>query len=214
MSCQRQRLSLLGRCALGVAALALLGGSARADEDVSAARRHFEAGTRAFNVGEFENAAKEYREAYKLKPDPAILYNVAQSYRLAKNVEQALFFYRSYRRNASDLSHRRETDDRIGALELQLRQEQAPPNDVVKRVPAIEGKAPEPPPSEPKPSESPPATAQLDLTTTAPPPKPPVYRKWWLWTTAGVVVVGAGLGLGLGLKAGAPSTALGNHRVF
>ena len=35
----------------------------------------------------------------------------------------------------------------------------------------------------------------------APPPKPtPVYRKWWLWTAVGaVVVVGLGVGLGVGL---------------
>jgi tetratricopeptide (TPR) repeat protein len=217
MSYDHRRLSFFGPCLLGLVALAALGGAARADDDVAQARRHFEAGTRAFNVGEFDNAAKEYREAYKLKPDPAMLYNVAQSYRLAKNVEQALFFYRSYRRNSTDLAHRQETDARIAALELQLKQQQAPPNDVVNRVPAIDGKAPDPSPSAPKASEPAPVTTQLELTTPAPPPpKPPLYRTWWLWTATGVVVVGAGLGigLGLGLNTAAPSTALGNHKVF
>ncbi len=34
----------------------------------------------------------------------------------------------------------------------------------------------------------------------APPQKAPVYKKWWLWTTVGAVVVaGAGVGLGIGL---------------
>jgi tetratricopeptide (TPR) repeat protein len=31
------------------------------------------------------------------------------------------------------------------------------------------------------------------------PPKRPIYKKWWLWTTLGVVAVGVGLGVGLGL---------------
>jgi tetratricopeptide (TPR) repeat protein len=183
-----------------------LAGPALADEDVAAARRHFEAGTRAFNVGEFDSAAKEYREAYKLKPDPNILYNVAQSYRLAKNAEQALFFYRSYMRNANDPSHRQEIEERIRVLEDQLKQEQAPPNDIVRTAPA----------SDAKPQAKPATETRADLVTSAPPRRKPVYKQWWLWTVTGVAVVGAGLGvgLGLGLKPGAPSTPLGNHQVF
>jgi hypothetical protein len=73
----------------GIAGLCLLvlGGPAFADDDVATARRHFEAGRRAYNLGELKTAAAEYREAYKLKPDPALLYDIAQSYRLDKNIE-------------------------------------------------------------------------------------------------------------------------------
>jgi len=49
--------------------LTLLVGRAFADDNVAAARRHFEAGTRAYNLGEFSAAAEAYRQAYKLKPD-------------------------------------------------------------------------------------------------------------------------------------------------
>jgi hypothetical protein len=39
----------------------LFAGRAAADDDVALARRHFEAGTRAYNLGEFKTAAEEYR---------------------------------------------------------------------------------------------------------------------------------------------------------
>jgi hypothetical protein len=216
------------------ACLIVLESGALAQTEVATARQRFEAGTRAFNLGEFDNAAREYREAYKLKPDPAILYNVAQSYRLAKNTEQALFFYRSYLRNSTDPSHRQEVERRIHALEEQLRQEQAPPNDI-RHAPSVETQetklAPAPTTPSPlaRPSEAPndvtrtpvPASsieatrgARADLVAT--PPRRPVYKRWWLWTVTGVVVVGVGVGLGVGLgyRSSAPSTPLGNHVVF
>jgi tetratricopeptide (TPR) repeat protein len=187
----------------------LLAGRAFAEEDVAAARRHFEAGSRAFNLGEFKRAAEEYREAYRLKPDPGLLYNIAQSYRLDKNLEQALFFYRSYLRNSPEPAQRNEVKQRIASLETQIAQQQSPPNDVVRPT--------EPPPPNPvKPAT---ASAELkpraDLVATAP-PRRPLYKRWWVWTMTGVVAVGAGLGvgLGLGLKPGAPGTSLGNHPVF
>jgi hypothetical protein len=198
------------RCWSLCACLIVLGGRALAQDDVATARQHFEAGTRAFNVGEFDNAAKEYREAYKLKPDPSILYNVAQSYRLAKNTEQALFFYRSYLRNSTDVSHRQEVEGRIRTLEEQVKQQQAPPNDIVKTSPASESK---PAMTEPKPAtESP----RVDLVVSAPTRKQPAYKKWWVWTVTGVAVVGVGVGvgLGLGLKPGVPASQLGNYRLF
>ena len=34
---------------------------------------------------------------------------------------------------------------------------------------------------------------------TAPEAKTPIYKKWWLWTIVGVVVVGAGVGAGVGV---------------
>jgi hypothetical protein len=45
-------------------------------------------------------------------------------------------------------------------------------------------------------------TTSNTLVATAPPPrKTPVYKKWWLWTAVGgVVVVGVAVGLGVGLS--------------
>ena len=49
-----------------------------------------------YAVGEFLQAAEKYQAAYKLKPDPALLYNAAQSYRMAGNNEKALLLYKNY----------------------------------------------------------------------------------------------------------------------
>jgi hypothetical protein len=46
---------------------------------------------------------------------------------------------------------------------------------------------------------------------------PPFYERWWFWTAAGVVAVGAGVGMYLltsGSGASAPSTTLGSKKVF
>ena len=64
--------------------------------------------------------AEEYREAFKGVHDPVILYNIAQSYRLGGNTEQALFFYRSFLRNVPNDPSRPEVEERIRKLEQQL----------------------------------------------------------------------------------------------
>jgi hypothetical protein len=38
----------------------------------------------------------------------------------------------------------------------------------------------------------------------APPPKEPLYKKWWPWTIAGVVVVGVAVGVGVGVSQSSP----------
>src|SRR5262245_16083155 len=91
--------------------------AAAADTD---ARRHFEEGSKAFALGEFPKAIEEYRAAYRLKPDPAILYNIAQAYRLNSELTQAVFFYRSYLRNMVNAPNRKEVEQRIAALDVQI----------------------------------------------------------------------------------------------
>src|SRR3569832_995008 len=108
--------------------LLALGREARAGT-AAQAKRHFEEATNAYNLGEFKRAAEEYREAYRIKPAAAILYNIAQAYRLGNEPEQALFFYRSFLRNDPATRNRCEVEDRIQKLEQQLAQQKAPPND-------------------------------------------------------------------------------------
>jgi len=75
--------------------------------------------------------------------------------------------------------------------------------------------------AEPKPETSPAAAttgpaapkteARTDLTAQQPAPEPktastPVYKKWWLWTiVGGVVLVGAGVGAGVAVASSPPS---------
>ena len=45
----------------------------------------------------------------------------------------------------------------------------------------------------------------------------PIYKRWWFWTAAAVVVVGAGIGIYAatsGGGAGVPGSTLGTKQVF
>src|SRR5437016_9022712 len=90
---------------------------ARADgetaEQKAAARRAYDLGTKAYNLGDFPTAIAHYKDAYNNVAEPAFLYNIAQAYRLANDLPQALFFYKSYVRNLPDAGNRAEVDARI-----------------------------------------------------------------------------------------------------
>ena len=74
--------------------------AARADDQRGEARAHYEKGTAAYALGRFADAAAEFEQAFTLKPDPALLYNAAQAYRLAGDRDRALQLYKSYLRVA------------------------------------------------------------------------------------------------------------------
>ena len=91
MSASLRRLPLL------IATLSLLVASAAwaqaKPDSKTAAKEHYARGTSYYDLGKYDDAIKEFEAAYQLKNDPAFLYNLAQSYRLAGNAERALHFY-------------------------------------------------------------------------------------------------------------------------
>jgi tetratricopeptide (TPR) repeat protein len=197
---------------------------ARAESPEAEARRHFIAGTKEYQLGEFKKAADEYKAAFRAKSDPVLLYNIAQALRLAGELQQALFFYQSYLRSVPNAHNKAEIDERIAKLQEQLKTNEAPPNTTL----SPDGKPVASPPtaSTPEPTTAtdpdpakPTVSEPAPSTTVVAAPKPvrqPVYKKWWLWTSVGVVVVGVGLGvgLGLGLKADPPSSHFGTTPLF
>jgi tetratricopeptide (TPR) repeat protein len=120
----------MSRCARSLiavlAAVAVLHAPLARAEDVKdskvAAKEHFQRGTSYYDLGRYADAIKEFEAAYELKNDPAFLYNLAQSYRLAGDADQALHFYRTYLRYVPKPANRAEIDERIKALEQQLAQ--------------------------------------------------------------------------------------------
>jgi tetratricopeptide (TPR) repeat protein len=158
------------------------------------ARRHYEAGLAHFNLREYKQAVDEFQAAYRLRPDPVFLYNLGQSYRLANDPEQALYFYRAYLRTSQDPPNRQEVEDRIAVLEKLMADKQklaTPPDHALS------------PDAKPQVVEKAPETAAAPVAATATPTSDrghtPVYKKWWLWTVVGVVVVGAAVGIGVGV---------------
>src|SRR6266700_1659943 len=78
------------------AAAAAAAAEATTDDKTAQARALSREANALYAVGEFEQAAEKYQSAYKLKPDPALLYNAAQSFRMAGNNEKALLLYKNY----------------------------------------------------------------------------------------------------------------------
>ncbi|HEX4462815.1 MAG TPA: hypothetical protein VIA18_32805 [Polyangia bacterium] len=181
------------------AALLLLTTAAHANSRDAAkaeARGHYDAGLAHFNLREYPQAITEFQAAYRALPDPVFLYNLAQSYRLSDAPEQALYFYQTYLRSTTNAPDRAEVEDRIAALQ---------------KVIADKKSAPRAAPAEPK-TEATVAPAVV-VAPTVPAPAPlatsaadhsrsdrkPIYKRWWLWTVVGVVLVGTGVGVGVGL---------------
>ncbi|MEO6954811.1 MAG: tetratricopeptide repeat protein [Polyangia bacterium] len=177
------------------------------DPAIAEAVAHFQAGRKAYNLGDFARAAVEYKAAYDAKPDPAFLYNIAQAYRLANNPDQALFFYRSYLRNVT--GDHPDIEAHIHKLEAQIAARQAVTQ------PAVIQPATTPPVITPQVTAvTSPLAAPAERSPT------PTYKKGWFWgaIVGGVLVAGVAVGLGVGLgvdrNPSPPGTALGNNKVF
>ncbi|HEX2660558.1 MAG TPA: hypothetical protein VHU40_19890, partial [Polyangia bacterium] len=112
---------------------------------------------------EYPRAIAEFKAAYNAKPDPLLLYNIAQSFRLANDATQALFFYRSFLRNMPNASNRKEVEGRIRTLEKQA-ERQAEDQKAIAPPPVVA-------PAEPAPTRPPPV-AVVPPAPVGPPPGP------------------------------------------
>lgn len=132
--------------------LVLLAASATARAAGDDAKALFDRATVQFRLGQFHDAAQTYQHVYELHPDPVLLYNSAQSFRLANEPDKALLFYRSFLSAKPDAPNREEVEGRIAELERvvaeQKKAKERPPNDVTPTPPAAPTQAQPPPPQE------------------------------------------------------------------
>ncbi len=189
------------------------------DGDRAAAKAHYEAATKYYDLHEYEDAAKEYKAAYFAKPDPAFLFNIGQCYKRLGKSDQAVDFFREYLKKAPlDEPNRANAEARIRELESAIPDTSprgspqpspaaAPPLEKHTSPVAPPAAAADPRLLESGPSMSPsvgspyyaapPPTARqpvgAELATAAPPEAPktgtPFYRTWWFWTGVGAAVV-------------------------
>jgi tetratricopeptide (TPR) repeat protein len=89
----------------------------------SVAREHFLKGTKAFDLGHYDEAVAEYEAAYTARDDPAYLYNIAQAQRLAGRATEALRSYRAFLRRAPGHPARAEVEAKIATLRTELEQQ-------------------------------------------------------------------------------------------
>jgi tetratricopeptide (TPR) repeat protein len=153
------------------------------------AREHYRKGTAAYNLGKYQDAAREYELAYEATLDPAFLFNLAQAYRLAGEQRKAGLAYRSYLRSSPDGEKRDIAAAKLKDIERILNKEDAkvalPTAAPSASVPSVVQVAPSP-------SSTPEVTA---LQTSEPKGRwtestqaesVPIYRRWpfWLATAA------------------------------
>ena len=178
------------------------------------ARRIYDEATAAFGLGRYAEAAEKYEAAFSLRPDPALLYNAAQSYRLAGNKARALELYRNYVRLYPDGTNAEDARSHVTVLKKAIEDERPPASPPVEPAP---GRAPSvPPPSVSAPSVPPPGTMPPPVETpmpvaaplpSAPPPaadtnvpmvsqsapagdeQKPLTRQTWFWVALGAAAV-------------------------
>ena len=196
------------RClAVTLLAIALSGRPARGAE-TSAARQAYDEATAAFGLGHYAEAAEKYETAFSLRPDPALLYDAAQAYRLAGNRGRALELYRNYLRLYPDRQNADEARNQVAALTKAIQDERIGEKTGEKALPPSPPVVAAPATAPPPPVAPPPVSAPLLLT--APPPggapaaivsetpsaveSPPSTSgsRTWLWIAVGAAVVVGG----------------------
>lgn len=130
-------------------------------EITNQAKLHFKAGQEAYATGKYDLAIKELKRAYVLKRIPAILMNIAMTYRKTKDYEMALYFYRKFLAEApADDKMRPKVEQEAGEVE-QERLAASQPQNLEPAKPAFEMAKPAIEPAKPAPA----ATAQAGKPT-------------------------------------------------
>jgi tetratricopeptide (TPR) repeat protein len=196
----------LGRSsALTLVLLLLAGLPALAADHGTDAKEIYQEATAAFGLGRYAEAAEKYEAAFSLRPDPALLYNAAQSYRLAGNKPRALELYRNCLRLSPNFANAEDARNHVANLKKEIEEEQSartaaattPPPVAVTPLPAPSSSPGTPEPRE-EPAASSPVPVLLDTQAPMVPPPPapvaeadrPITSKAWFWAAIGAVVVG------------------------
>jgi tetratricopeptide (TPR) repeat protein len=72
------------------------------EEQVDTAKKIYNQAIRAYEARRYAEAAQGFIRAYELVGEPAILFNVAESYRLARQPDKAMFFFRAILKTLPD----------------------------------------------------------------------------------------------------------------
>lgn len=169
---------------------------AQPDDSIARARTHFEAGRALYQLGNYNEALREFAAGYQLAPRPQFLLNLGQCYRKLDDLQKAREMYQRYLHDApSSDPERPQAQQILAEIDRQIADRQA----------AAATTPPTPPPTESAPA----ATSATTLTATAPPPKRSwIKRNWWI-IPVGAVVVGVGVGLGVYYGTRAPDPCSG-----
>jgi tetratricopeptide (TPR) repeat protein len=118
--------------------LVLASGAAHADdataENKALAQERYDAGKRAYDIGDFDAAIVEWKKAYQLFGAPDFLFNIAQACRQKRDYDEAIFFFNAYLRAQPNARNRPEVealrDEMVALKNKEQVMRQAPPQDV------------------------------------------------------------------------------------
>lgn len=163
------------------------------------ARELYKKGMTHYELGAFDEAIGEFKRAYELTSAPGLLFNIAQVYRMKKDAEQALYFYRTYLRLMPDAPNRADVEALISENQAML--DAAKEKDRPRVEPNGTAAAPSP------------SSSAASTPSAAAPPPATVKRPWRaeLWSGVGLAAVGVaalGAGIGLGVKSSSDANAI------
>jgi tetratricopeptide (TPR) repeat protein len=85
----------------------------KAGSRIGEVRRLYKEGVTHYDLAEYEKAVAKFKEAYRISEDPAYLFNIAQSYRMAKNCAEAGRFYQRVLGVQADAPNKAKIEQRI-----------------------------------------------------------------------------------------------------
>lgn len=151
----------------------------RADE--KRARQHFEQGRLAFTETRYEDALLHFERSYALSGKPQLLFNLANVLDRLRRDEEAVARYQQYLNELPAADNRVQVEERLAVLQRSMDERRTAQAPVVVPTPqevAAAELTPLPAPGPSAPLETPSETR-------------PLYKKWWVWTAVGSVVVAA-----------------------
>lgn len=109
-------------CRVVALALALAGAAGRAiaqpaDDSAGRSRALHEQAKDAYQRGEYQRAARLFREAHELSPDPALLFNQAQAHRFAGECAEAARIYRQYLAARPQADNRAHVEEKVAEMD-------------------------------------------------------------------------------------------------
>lgn len=163
------------RAAAAIVLALALAPPARAADDAAApeAREAVRRGRAHFQLQEYDAAIAAWKEAWRLRPAPSLLFNIAQAERLAGRAAESKRAYEAFLRDAPDAPNRGEVEEQLTRLDETLRLEA-----LARTTPAV-----------PAGALAPPAAPRA-----ATPDSPPRLRPWVVAgaAAAGALAIGGG----------------------
>lgn len=147
----------------------------------------FERGQQQTMAGKFADALSSFKQAYEIKADPRLLFNIARVMQVQGQKAEAIPYYQKFiESNLEDEAQKAKAREYLAQCEAAVAEAQAKHLREEKEKREHENAAI----SQPLPSKS-----------------EPVYKKGWFWAAVvgGAAAIGLGVGLGVGLANRGPS---------